>query len=171
MNIKYNKFGYSSLLFLIPSSYASFNLRNFLMFKLLLWTIPLFSCICNSYPDNNYCEILDHINISLLSSSYLYYRNHCNLPISLILFVILELVANKKLFYSTIFSYILLNYYSFKKFTRNELIIGSFCFIIATSAFIRRNIYHKSYKIYTTLWHLGNSILLILSTNTLLRLN
>jgi hypothetical protein len=72
MNVKYNKFGYSSLLFLIPSSYASFNLRNFLMFKLLLWTIPLFSCICNSYPDNNYCEILDHITPFSLKNGTLF---------------------------------------------------------------------------------------------------
>ena len=76
-------------------------------------------------------------------------------------------MSSKKIMNSTIIAYILLNYKSFTRFNRLQLIIGCISFITAVLSYINRNCYYPSYKYYTSLWHTCNSILLCFCTSTL----
>ena len=164
---KYDLFGSSSFLFTIPACYSIYNLNNrFFFYKTALCCLPLMSYLCNT-TYNRFYQLLDHLTTSSISLSYLFYMKKYTYFYNVLIFLLLDIIVNKKIAYSTTFSYIILNISSYRHLSRREIMISILSLIICAISYIKRNPYHPSYRLFTTVWHSSNSVLLLLSTNTL----
>jgi hypothetical protein len=166
-------FGLSSFLFLIPWAYSQFTFQK----AFSVWTIALFilvftSYVCNSYPINKKCQIVDHTVIILLSMIYFIYHRRLFIPIFLYILYVTELYFANDTKTTVTISFVALNLFAFTNFTRPELTVGIIMFTLAAMCKLYRNSKcQKTYPFYTTIWHVGCVVLLVLASRSINRLN
>lgn len=164
----YCNIGLSSLLFIIPTLYTLCNVNNdYWYYKIFMFILPIISYICNVTFNTIYTN-LDYLNISCIGLSYIYLSKYIIIFYSIIISLFLEFMINHNIIYSTMISYMMLVIAAFQNFTLEQIIVGIICLTVATYSFMKRSIYNPSYKIYTTMWHTCNSILLLFAGETLL---
>lgn len=164
-------FGLSSLLFIIPWAYSQFTLsKTFSVWTTVLLFLPITSFFCNAYPDHKKYTFLDHTVIIVLSMIYLLYNKNIFLPLLIYVLFIIEMCFVKDLSTTTMISFVALNLFAFTNFTRPELIIGLIVFTLSVFCKLYRNCKHKTYPFYTTIWHIGCVVLLILASRSINRL-
>jgi len=166
-------FGMSSFLFLIPWAYAQFTFQK----AFSIWTISLLllvftSYVCNSYPVDKKCQIVDHTVIIALSMIYFIYHRRLFVPILLYILYVMELCFTNDTKNTVIISFVSLNLFAFTNFTRPELMTGIIVFTLATMCKLYRNSKcEKTYPFYTTMWHVGCVVLLVLASRSINRLS
>ena len=110
-------FGMSSFLFLIPWAYAQFTFQK----AFSIWTISLLLLVCNSYPVDKKCQIVDHTVIIALSMIYFIYHRRLFVPILLYILYVMELCFTNDTKNTVIISFVSLNLFAFTNFTRQGL--------------------------------------------------
>ena len=162
----YCNIGLSSLLFIIPTLYTLFKVNNdYWYYKIFMFILPIISYICNITFNTMYTN-LDHLNISCIGLSYIYFSKYMIVFYFIIISLFLEFMINQNIIYSTMISYIMLVISAFQNFTLEQIIVGIICLTIAIYSYMKRNIYSPTYKIHTTMWHTCNSILLLFASKT-----
>ena len=164
---KYDMFGISSLLFIIPLLYTFIKVKLCLGYKIFILILPFISYLCNICNDD-ICTTCDHLNIICISLSYLIISKYYNTTYTIILLTILEFIMSGKVIYSTMIAYIMLNYAAFNNFNHTQIIVGIVCLMFAGLSYMKRDCNVSTYPIYTTIWHTANSILLVMTANTLI---
>ena len=166
-------FGISSFLFLIPWAYAHFTFQK----AFSIWTIALLllvftSYACNSYPVDKKCQIVDHTVITALSMIYFIYHRSLFVPVLLYILYVTELCFTNDTKNTVMISFVALNLFAFTNFTRPELLTGIIVFTLATMCKLYRNTKcEKTYSFYTTMWHVGCVVLLVLASRSINRLS
>ena len=166
-------FGLSSFLFLIPWAYSQFTFQKaFNVWTIALLVLVFTSYSCNSYPVNKKCQIVDHTVIILLSMIYFIYHRRLFVPVFLYILYVTELYFANDTKTTVTISFVALNLFAFTNFTRPELTIGIIMFSLATMCKLYRNSKcEKTYPFYTTIWHIGCVVLLVLASRSINRLS
>lgn len=164
---KHDLFGLSSFIFIIASIYTILVVSSsYYFYTIFLILLPILSYLCNTRY-NVFYQKLDHINTLCIGLSYLFIQQKYELCFLIIYLSVVEFVINDSVLYSTMISFILFSYTALSRFDILHFNIGIICLAITIIAFIKRNKYHSSYKLYTTIWHLCNTILLLFVADTL----
>jgi len=162
-------FGISSSLLLLPFIYSLNPANKFTLWKLLLFLLPISSFLCNHFVNHGQFQTCDHTIIALLCIVYFLHFKKYNVPVLIVLLYLVEMMFVKSTEVTVAISFVALNLFAFTNFTKSELAIGMAAFFIAIFFKVSRDNYAKTYPLYTTIWHICCTILLILATRSLER--